>query len=54
MCAGLVDQLSDDSQQQVEDSGEDGDTACKRTDNHEINQLESEILKVLNLLLISL
>lgn len=41
VCAGLLEQLSDDSQQQVEDSGEDGDTACKRTHNHQTNQPQS-------------
>ena len=31
VCAGQVDQLSEDSQQQVEDRGEDGDAACRTT-----------------------
>lgn len=34
VCAGLVDNLFEDTKQQIEDSREDGNTACKITDDY--------------------
>ncbi len=47
--AGLVDQLSENSQQQVEDSGEDGHAACRGTDNHRVSQSQKHICSITKL-----
>ena len=45
--AGLVDQFSEDSQQQVEDGGQDGHAACRRTHKSTNQSLNTEELVLL-------